>query len=63
MITYVDTSTFVKLLIVEKGTSIAETIWNSAAIAVGADALTSADRRLCIAARTVGLHVINPLDE
>lgn len=139
MITYIDTSTFVKLLIVEKGTSIAETIWNStdvssasrllkveahstlahahrirrltvtqfesakrelkilwarltivemtsqiveracefvetmelraldavhlaSAIAVGADVLTSADRKLCIAARTVGLHVINPLD-
>lgn len=139
MITYVDTSTFIKLLIVEKGTSIAETIWNSAdipsasrllrveahstlahahrirrltvtqfesakrelkvlwarltivemtpqigeracefvetmelraldavhlasAIAVGANVLTSADGKLCIAARTIGLHVINPLD-
>lgn len=139
MITYVDTSTFVKLLIVEKGTSIAETIWNStdvssasrllkvethstlahahrirrltvtqfesakrelkilwarltivemtsqiveraceyaetmelraldavhlaSAVTIGADALTSADRKLCVAARTLGLHVINPLD-
>jgi len=139
VITYVDTSTFVKLLIVEDGTSIAETIWNSAdvpsasrlleveaystlahahrirrltatqfesakrelkilwthlmiieltsqiaeracefaemmelraldavhlasAITVSAGVLTSADRRLCVAAQTVGLHVINPLD-
>lgn len=139
MITYVDTSTFLKLLIYEDGTQVAEELWDSgtqlsssrllriearsalaigrrlgrvmrlrdaetarmfedlwarlivveltaqlseqacelaetmelraldavhlaSAIAVGATAMTSADRKLCVAAQTVGLRVINPLD-
>ena len=34
----------------------------ASAIAVGATTMTSADRKLCVAAQTVGLRVINPLD-
>lgn len=139
MITYVDTSTFLKLLIYEDGTQVAEELWYSgtqlsssrllriearsalaigrrlgrvtrlrdaetsrmfedlwarlivveltaqlseqacelaetmelraldavhlaSAIAVGATTMTSADRKLCVAAQTVGLRVISPLD-
>lgn len=35
----------------------------AAAIAAGAEILTSADRRLCSAAQAAGLHVLNPLGD
>ena len=34
----------------------------AAALVAGAELFTSADRRLCLAARNAGLHVLNPLD-
>jgi uncharacterized protein len=34
----------------------------AAALVASAELFTSADRRLCLAARTVGIHVLNPLE-
>jgi hypothetical protein len=73
VITYVDTSTLLKLVIDEDGSERVELIWNSAdvgddavhlaaALTIEATVMTSADAALCDAVERRGLHVANPLE-
>ncbi len=59
MITYLDTSSLLKLLIDEDGSERAELIWDTADVVAGL-ALIVVDARAAAARR--GLHVANPLD-